>query len=159
MLGFLKRDGNSSEDRAEIIEYLAKVRPLAEAAEREFAAWMAAVVHEPGADPPRANSPRLAIEADPEGRHASIYLWHVGDPARDFVECEPTKPTRAYYEAFSLCLEARAAAADGFRSAAEGIGARDPAPQIAQANRKLAEADHEHARATAAMAALEARAG
>jgi hypothetical protein len=129
---------------------------------------MEAVGLDPGAAPspadspklaPKPSSPKLSIEADPNGQHAAIYLWHVGDPARDFVEAEPTRLTRTYYEAFSLCLEARAAAADALRNAAEGIGARDPAAQLTQANRKLAEADREHARAQAAVAALEARAG
>jgi hypothetical protein len=149
VFGFLKR-GLSADERAEINEYLDRVGPNVEAAEREFGVWMDSVARK---------SPTLSLDSDPDGQHASIYLWRVGEPARDFVQTEPVRSARAFYQAFSLCLEARGAAADAFRVAAERAAVKEASAQVAEANRKLSEAERERSRAEAALADLEARAG
>jgi hypothetical protein len=147
MLGFLRRNP-SDEERVEIQEYLRTVGPLVETLDNEFATWL-------GDAADRAPRPMLTIEDDPDGTVAAVYVWKVADPARDFVQREPCKAAKRYHEAIALCLEARAAAADAFKEAADLVGVRDPAAKIAEANRLLLDADRERRKADEALRDLE----
>jgi hypothetical protein len=114
--------------------------------DQEFQAWLQVAVDGDG---------QLALEIDPTGQHASVYLWRVADAARDFVQWEPPKPARQHHRAFSLCLEARAAAAEAFREAADRAGVVNPAGKIGEANRSLADAEDEQDRAREALVDIE----
>jgi hypothetical protein len=130
---FLHRGGLTGEERVDVHEYLRAVRPLTETLDREYAAWL-----EVGAD-----ASKLSRERDPDGQHASVYLWRVGDTAREFVQRDPVRGAERYHEALSLCLEARAAAADLFKESA-GTGTHaNPHAKVDTANRKLAEAERQ----------------
>lgn len=154
MFGFLRKGRVSEEERLDVIEYLREVRPLMHALNQEYQTWLAAAT---------TDTRTLAIECDPDGQNAASYLWRVGhgqpppyeDPAVRFVQGTPPKAARRYHDAFSLCLEARAAAADAFKHAAERVGLQDPAGPIGEANRRLAESEKELARANTALRELE----
>src|SRR5437870_3321181 len=138
MFGRFRGARLSPEDRVDVSEYFRDARPLMETADREFEEWMQTVAPE---------GPRqLSSDADPTGEHASVYLWRVSGPAADFVQLPSVKAARRFYEPYALCLEARAAAADLCKQAAELGAARAPSA-FAEANRKLAEAEREWARA------------
>jgi hypothetical protein len=94
---------------------------------------------------------------DPDGQHAAVYLYRVGSDATEFVQHPPVKPAEKYHEAFSLCLEARAAAAAALKEAADYSASRDPSAKVAEANRNLAEAERQHTRAADALHELEER--
>ena len=148
MLGFLRRGSLNAEERVELHEYLRSVRPLAEGLEREYAAWMEVSAESPG---------RLTLERDPDGQHAAVYLWRVGDNARRFVQREPVRGAQHYHEAYALCLEARAAAADLMKEAA-GTGEHNkPQTRVRAANEKLGESQRLMARARIELRELEAR--
>lgn len=149
MFGFLRR-GASDEERVDLQGFLRDSRSLVEAIDREFKSWMEVAT---------ADQRTLAMENDPDGQHAAVYLWRVGDPARDFVQLEPVKAAQRYYEAYALCLEARGSAADMVKEAADRAAILDPAPKIAEANKKLAEAERERNRANEALRELESRLG
>jgi hypothetical protein len=142
---FLHRGGLTGEQRVDAQEYLRAVRPLTETLDREYAAWL-----EVGAE-----GSQLSRDRDPDGQHASVYLWRVGDTARDFVQRDPVKGAERYHEALSLCLEARAAAADLFKESA-GTGTHsNPHAKVATANRKLADAERFYAQSVEALRELE----
>jgi hypothetical protein len=148
LLGFLHRGGLTGEERVDVQEYLRSVRPLIETLDREYAAWLQAAADGPGT---------LSLDRDPDGQHASVYLWRVGDAAREFVQRPPVRGAERFHEALSLCLEARAAAADLFKEAT-GTGSRNnPGSKVAAANRKLVESDRLVARFRGAQRDLEMR--
>src|SRR5437660_8564684 len=147
VLGFLRR-GLTGEERVNLHEYLRAVRPLTETLDREYAAWI-----EAAADSPR----KLTLERDPDGQHASVYLWRVGEIAREFVQRAPAKGAERYHEATSLCLEARAAAADLLKEAT-GTGSHNkPGGKVAAANNKLADSERLLSRARDELRLLEDR--
>jgi len=148
MLGFLRRGGLSSEQRVDLHEYLRGVRPPHDTAEREFAAWIEAAADSTG---------KLALERDPDGTHAAVYLWRVGEPARQFVQRDPAKGAEHYYEALALCLEARAAAAELFKEATDTASHNNPQAKVKLANEKLGDAQRLLARARIELRELEAR--
>jgi len=148
MLSFLHRGGLTGEERVDVHEYLRTVRPLTETLDREYAAWL-----EAGADGPG----RLSRDRDPDAQHASVYLWRVGDAARDFVQRDPAKGAERYHEAMSLCLEARAAAADIFKESSGTGSHNNPSAKVNAANRKLVEADGFLACSRDALRELESR--
>jgi hypothetical protein len=131
LLNFLHR-GLTGEERVDVHEYLRTVRPLIETLDREYATWLEAAADGPS---------RLSRDRDPDAQHASVYLWRVGDAARDFVQRDPAKGAERYHEAMSLCLEARAAAADLFKESIGTGSHNDPHAKVNAANRKLAESD------------------
>lgn len=148
MLSFLHRGGLTGEERVDLQEYLRAVRPLIETLDREYATWL-----EAAADSPR----RLSLERDPNGQHAGVYLWRVGDTARQFVQREPVKAAGSYHEAMSLCLEARAAAADLLKEATGTAHENKPGARLSAANHKLVESERLLARARVEQRDLETR--
>jgi len=148
MLSFLHRGGLNSEERVDAQEYLRAVKPLAETLDREYAAWLEVAVDRPH---------EFSLDGDPDGQHASVYLWRVGDAARELVQRDPVKGAERYHEAMSLCLEARAAAAAVFKEASGTGSHNNPAARVTMANRKLIEADKLLDRAREALRELEAR--
>ncbi len=148
MLSFLHRRGLTDEERVDVQEYLRATRPLIETLEREYATWIEAAV-----DPPQ----KLSRDRDPNGQHASVYLWRVGETARDFVQRPPVKGAERYHEALSLCLEARGAAAGQFKEASGTAGHNNPEAKVTAANRKLVESDQLLARARDALREMEGR--
>lgn len=155
MFGFLRKGRASEEARVDIMEYLREIRPLVQVLDQEYQNWLSAAT---------TDSRTLTIDLDSEGRNAASYLWRVGhgqpppheDPAPTFVQRTPPTAARRHHEAFSLCLEARAAAAAAFEDAATHVGVQDPTARVNDANRKLAEAERERARAETALRELEA---
>ncbi len=148
MLGFLRRGGLTGEQRVDLHEYLRSVRPLTETLEHEYASWMEAAAESAG---------RLTLERDPDGQHAAVYLWRVGEHARHFVQREPVTGAQHYHEAYALCLEARAAAAELLKEAA-GTGEHNkPQAKVRAANEKLGESQRLLARARIELRELEAR--
>jgi hypothetical protein len=148
LLSFLNRGGLTAEERVDLQEYLRAVRTLTDTLDREYAAWL-----EVAADSPR----KLSRERDPDGQHASVYLWRVGEAAREFVQRKPVKAAERYHESMSLCLEARAAAADLFKEAA-GTGVHNnPGAKVGAANRKLVESERLLTRAREALRELDTR--
>lgn len=150
MFGFLRKGGGSEQEQAEIQEYLRAVRPLVQTLDRELDTWLGAAA---------GGSRQLSLDGDPDGQHAAVYLWRVTDAARSFVQSAPARAAQRYHEAYSLCLEARGAAADAFKEAADRAGVVDPNAKIAGANGLLAEAERQLARAQAALRELEGRLG
>jgi hypothetical protein len=154
MFGFLRHGRTRAEERTDIKEYLREVRPLVQVLSQEYQAWLSNAT---------TDGRTLSLTCDPTGEHAAVYLWRVGpgqpppceDPARQFVQRTPVKAAKRYHEHLALCLEARAAAAEAFKEAADRVGVQDPKPRIAEANRKLAESEREMARANAALQELE----
>ena len=146
MSSFLRRGGLTGEQRVDLHEYLRGVRPLAEAAEREYGAWLEAVVENQG---------KLRLEGDPDGHHAAVYIWRVGDYAREFVQRRPVKGAERYHETFSLCLEARAAAAELFKEATGTGSHNNPGAKLKVANEKLAESQRLSARSREELRELE----
>ena len=138
--------GITPEDRVDAVEYLRDVHPHTEVTEREFLNWMQIAC-------PTGRT--LSLETDPSGEHAGVYLWRVSEAARDFVQHETARAARRYFEAYALCLEARAAAADLFREGVELAAVKDPTGKIAEANHKLAEATRHATRAQTAMRLLQ----
>jgi hypothetical protein len=132
VLSFLHRGGLTSEERVNLQEYLRAVRPMVELLDREYAGWL-----EVAADNPN----RLSRERDPGGQHAAVYLWRVGDTARQFVQQQPAKGANHYHEAMSLCLEARGAAAGLFKEASGTAHHNKPGAKVSAANRKLVESE------------------
>lgn len=147
MFGFLRR-GPSEQERFGLQGYLREIRPFAETIDSEYQTWMTEGT---------ADGRTLSLEKDSNGQHAAVYLYRVDNAARDLVASNPPKRAERYHEALALCLEARGAAADLFREAADLAGARDPAPNIAEANRKIAEGERLYSRAQAALSELQGR--
>src|SRR5437660_7652666 len=127
MLSFIRK-GWTAEERVDVQEYLRAVRPLVELLDREYATWLEAAADGPGV---------LSRDRDPDGQHAAVYLWRVGDTARSFVQRQPVKGAARYHEAMSLCLEARGAAADLFKEASGTGSHNNPGAKVREANRKL----------------------
>ena len=150
MFGFLRRSGMSEEQRVDVQEYLRDVKPLFDNLNREYQSWLVE-----GSTDGKA----LSLDMDPDGQHAAVYLYRVGRDATEFVQHSPVRPAEKYHEGFSLCLEARAAAAGALKEAADYAASRDPSTKVAEANRKLAEAERQHARATEALQEIEERLG
>ena len=149
MFGFLRR-GPSEEERVELQEYLREIGPRLGTVTGEYQTWMAAAT---------PDGRTLALEGDSDGNHAAVYLWRVDSTAHDLVGRQPLKLAERYHEALALCLEARAAAAAAFKEAADLVGARDPVPKIAEANRKILEGEKEHSRAQSLLSDLQGRLG
>lgn len=149
MFGFLRR-GPSEEERVNLQEYLRNIRPLADTIESEYQTWMKAGT---------ADGHTLSLEKDSDGQHAAVYLYRVDNAARDLVASDPPKQAERYHEATALCLEARGAAADLFKEAADLVGARDPVPKIAEANRKIAEGEKQYNRSQSLLSELQTRLG
>jgi hypothetical protein len=149
MFGFGKRK-LSEEDRVDLLEYLREVLPVADKLKEEFDLWMSQATDD---------GHRLMFDKDPDGQHAAVYLWRVSEPAKAFVQHDPVKPAEKYFEAFALVLEARGDAADRFKEASDLAGVHDPVPRVAEANQKLAQAEKEMTKATAALHDLEAMLG
>lgn len=145
MFGFLRR-GPSEEERVDLQEYLRKIRPLAETVDSEYQTWMKAGT---------ADGRTISLEKDSDGQHAAVYLYRVDNAARDLVASDPPKLAERYHEAAALCLEARGAAADLFKEAADLVGARDPVPKIAEANRQIAEGEKQYSRAQSLLSELQ----
>jgi hypothetical protein len=143
------RSGASPEQRVEIREYLRDTQPLTEQLDQEYQTWLDIAAEE--------DSHTLSIERDPDGQHAAVYLWRVSQPAIAFTQGEVVSAARHYYEAYALCLEARASAADLVKQAADLAPLKDPGPKFAEANRKLAEADRYWSRAKTERERLEVR--
>jgi len=135
------------EDRVDLIEYLREVLPLMDTLKSEYEQWMTRATED---------SKHLTLEKDADGQHAAVYLWRVADPARDFVQHDPVKSAKKFYEAYSLCLEARAAAADRFKEAADLALVKEPGPVVVEANTKLVESEKQMVKATEALHELEA---
>jgi len=148
MFGLPGRPDTSPEVRGEIQDYLRDIEPLLQKVEEEYRNWLELATED---------DKTLSIERDPDGQHASIYLWRVGEAATSFVQKDPARPARRYYEAIALCLENRAAAADLFREGADLALLKNPGSKIDEANRKLAEADRLMTRAQTAHKQLLAR--
>ncbi|HZT06589.1 MAG TPA: hypothetical protein VFC51_06125 [Chloroflexota bacterium] len=148
MFGQLGNSGSPPELKLEIQDYLRDVVPLIELIEREFQTWM---------DMGSEDATTLSLERDSDGQHAAVYLWRVGQAATDFVQHEIIRPARRFHMAYSYCLEARAAAADLFREAADLALIKDPGPKVGEANRKLLEARRQWDRAVKARKDLETR--
>src|SRR5437899_3277237 len=147
VLNFLK--GGRTGGRVDLRDYLQSVTPLLETADREYASWLEAA----------AGATRtLSRERDPDGTHASVYLWRVDDTAREFVQHEPVKAAARYYEAMALCLENRAAAAVLFKEGTGTASQNKPEAKFRAANKKLVEAERYLARAGEARRAFEGRA-
>jgi hypothetical protein len=138
------------EERVDLIEYLREVLPLMDSLKSEYEQWLSRATED---------GKRLSLQKDADGQHAAVYLWRVADPARDFVQRDPVKAAKKFYEAYSLCLEARGAAADLFKEAADLALLKDPAPKVVEANTKLVEGDKQHSKATEALHELEALLG
>jgi hypothetical protein len=150
MFGSPGRSDAASERRLETQEYLRDVYPLVERAEAEYKTWIEIATED---------SRTLTLDRDPDGQHAAIYLWRVGQPATAFVQKDPVRDARRFHEALALCLEARGAAADLFKEAADLALIKNPAPKIAEANRKLVEAERQLTKANTARRQLEERFG
>jgi hypothetical protein len=148
MFGLPGRSDASIEQRVETQEYLRDVLPLMEKVDEEYKNWMTVSSED---------SRTLVLDRDPDGQHAAIYLWRVSQPATELVQKEPVKTAKKFHEAIALCLEARAAAADLFKEAADLAPLKDPVPKIAQANKKLLEAERLYTRAAAAQQELETK--
>src|SRR5258706_16278142 len=138
------------EERIDAAEYLRDVKPLFENLNREFQAWLLEASTD-GKVP--------ALDHDPDGQHAAVYIYRVGSEAADFVQHEPVKSAVKYHEEFALCLEARAAAAAALKEAADYSTSRDSTAKVAEANRKLVESERHLARATVALREVEERVG
>src|SRR5581483_2858279 len=148
MFGLPRRSDGSPEQQAEAFDYLRDVLPLVDKLEEEFKSWM---------DIATDDSLTLTLDRDPDGQHASVYLWRVGQTAVDFTQREPPRAARRFHEAQALCLEARGAAADVYRDAATLSPLKDPGGRIAEANRRLAEARRQRTRAENEQKQIEAR--
>jgi hypothetical protein len=135
------------EERVDLLEYFRDVLPLMETLKTEYEQWL---------NRASADGKRLTLEKDADGQHAAVYLWRVADPASDFVQREPVKAAKKYHEAYSLCLEARARAADLFKEAADLALLRDPGSLLSDANAKLLEGEKQLNKATEALHELEA---
>jgi hypothetical protein len=149
MIHWPGHSGASPEQRVEVREYLRDTQPLVETLDQEYETWLDIAAEE--------DSHTLSFERDPDGQHAAVYLWRVSQPAVDFTQGEAVALARRYYESYALCLEARAAAADLVKQATDLAPLKDPGPKIAEANRKLAEADRYWDRAKAERQRLETR--
>ncbi len=146
MFGLPGRAGSSPEQRMEIQDYLREALPLMESLEKEYQTWLEAASED---------SQALTLQKDPDGQHAAVYLWRVGREAAEFVQKPPVRAAKRFHEAFSLCLEARGAAADFFKEAADLALIKSPGPLIGEANKKLVEARRQWDRAQAARQQLE----
>jgi hypothetical protein len=140
----------NEEERVDTQEYLRDVKPLYQNLNQEYRGWL----QEASPD-----GKTLSLERDPDGQHAAVYLYRVGGDAIEFVQHPPVKAATKYHEDFSLCLEARAAAAEALKEAADYSTTRDPGAKIAEANRKIVEAERQLGRATAALREVEERLG
>ena len=150
MFRFLRRGGLNEEERFDTVEYLREVKPLFENLNFEFQSWLLEAA---------ADGKKLALDHDPDGQHAAVYLYRVGGEAAEFVQHEPAKAAIKYHEEFSLCLESRAAAAAALKEAADYSTSRDPTDRVAEANRQLVESERRLTRANAALREVEGRAG
>ena len=151
MFGRLSGGRLSPEERVDVSEYFRDARPLMDHADAEFKEWMKTVAPEE----PR----QLSFDGDPTGQHAAVYLWRVSGPATEFVQMPVVKAARRVYEAYALCLEARAAAADLCKEAADFAAVKDPAPMLLAANKKVVEAEKEWARAQEELRSLNEQLG
>ena len=146
MFGFLRRTSLSQQERVALQDYLRTSRQQMDVLQKEFQDWLQGAGDSNG---------QLHLQGDPTGQNASVYLWRVAGAARDFVEHEPPKIAGKYHEAFRLCLEARGAAADTFREAADRAAIADPAAKIKEANMRLEQAQDELENAREAIADIE----
>ena len=150
MFAFLRRNGLNEEERLDAMDYMHDVKPLFEKLNREYAGWLTEA-----SDDGRT----LSLERDPDGQHAAVYLYRVSSDATEFVQRTPVPAAMKYHEGFAMCLEARAAAADALKEAADYAGSRDPGGKLAHANRRLAEAEEQLGRANQALRQVESRLG
>src|ERR671938_363832 len=105
MFGLPRRSRVSAEQRTQAQDYLREIIPLVEKLDEEFQNWM---------DVATEDSHTLVLDRDPEGQHASVYLYRVSDAATEVVQRDPPRAARRWHEAISFCLENRGAAADIF---------------------------------------------
>ena len=140
-----RRRALSHDDREELRSYLREVGPLVDKADHEYESWK------------RAGWPdgsKLSLDVDPTGEHAAVYVWRVSEPAAKFVQHPPVPSARRYHQAYSLCLEARAAAASAFKEAADTAKSHERDVKLAVANRRLREAQSELTKALKALGDL-----
>jgi len=140
----------NEEERLDAMDYMHDVRPLFDKLNREYSGWLTEASDD---------GKTLSLDRDPDGQHAAVYLYRVSSDATEFVQRRPVPAAAKYHEGFALCLEARAAAADSLKEAADYAGSRDPGGKITQANHKLAEADRQLGRAKLALRKLEDQIG
>ena len=133
-----RRSNVSPEQRLQAQDYLRDTLALVNKLDEEFQTWMDAATED---------SRTLVLDRDPEGQHASVYLWRVSEAATEVVQRDPPRAARRWHDAMSLCLEHRGAAADLFRDAAALSGLKDPGSKIAEANKRLCEAQRHRTRA------------
>ncbi len=143
-----RRRGLSHDEREELRSYLREVGPLVDKADHEYESWKRAGW-------PEGN--KLTLESDPTGEHAAVYLWRVSEPATKFVQHPPVAAARRYHRSFSLCLEARAAAAAALKAAADTARGHERGVKLAVANRRLRESLMELNRALKALSELHDR--
>lgn len=145
-----RRSNVSTEQRLQAQDYLKDITALVQKLDEEFQTWM---------DIATEDSRTLVLDRDPEGQHASVYLWRVSEAATEVVQREPPRAARRWHEAISLCLENRGAAADLFRDAAALSGLKDPSARITEANKRLGNAQRHRTRAETLQQQLQARLG
>jgi hypothetical protein len=150
LFAFLRRGGLNEEERLDAMEYMHDVSPLFDKLNREYSGWLTEATDD---------GKTLSLERDPDGQHAAVYLYRVSSDATEFVQRRPVPAAAKYHEGFALCLEARAAAADSLKEAADYAGSRDPGSRIAHANHRLAEAERQLDRARQALRRLEDQIG
>jgi hypothetical protein len=150
MFGLPKRAKVSAEQRTQAQDYLRDILPLVEKLDEEYRSWMEIATED---------SHTLGLDRDPEGQHASVYLWRVSEAATELVQRDPPKAARRWHDAMSLCLENRGAAADLFRDAATLAALKDPGAKISEANKRLVDGQKHRTRAQTAQKQLEARFG
>ncbi len=140
-----RRRALSHDDREELRSYLREVGPLVDKADHEYETWK------------RAGWPdgsRLSLETDPTGEHAAVYVWRVSEPATKFVQHPPVGSARRYHQFYSLCLEARAAAASALKEAADTANGHERDVKLMVANRRLRECQKELTSALKALSDL-----
>jgi len=145
-----RRSNVSQEQRLQAQDYIREILALMQKLDEEFQSWM-----EMATEDTRA----LVLDRDPEGQHASVYLWRGSQAATQIVQRDPPRAARRWHEAISLCLENRGAAADLFRDAAALSGLKDPSSKIAEANKRLGSALRHRTRAETLQKQLQERFG
>ncbi|HZT06717.1 MAG TPA: cyclic nucleotide-binding domain-containing protein [Chloroflexota bacterium] len=132
--------------RTEVDEYLTTALPMMERLDEEYRSWMRNASED---------ARTLSLSRDSDGQHAAVYLWRVTKDTRDFTLMPVPKAVRRFHEAYVLCLEAREKAAQVYKEAAEVAPVRNPTAGIAEANRRILEAERQWTRAWTARQEME----